>query len=255
MSEDASPEAAHEGHVVIGDIRTLDAPSEIGVLTLKFVHYPGAQQLILWLPQSGYHGYGDVTVTHNGAVIERAPVRSRLNGSVQILWDTLPWAPGSYLIVITHDDGWRHEAALQKLEPGVAPPEPEPPTPEPVSGDPIVYRDGFGKVIPDLDLEMRAGLQDKIARAFGRRIEFEGTFRGGSVVYVDGDRRISFDNEMCGGDMKCTIYIPTLKHWESATGTPLSARDEIIAFVASTVQREQASSWRYEITDTSIDFY
>ena len=107
----------HEGHVVIGDIRTLDAPPEIGVLTLRFVHYPGAQQLILWLPQSGYHGYGDVTVTHNGAVIERAPVRSRLNGSVQILWDTLPWAPGSYLIVITHDDGWRHEAALQSSNP------------------------------------------------------------------------------------------------------------------------------------------
>jgi len=49
---------------------------------LRFVHYPGAQQLILWLPQSGYHGYGDVTVTHNGALIEKATLRDRLNGSV-----------------------------------------------------------------------------------------------------------------------------------------------------------------------------
>ena len=81
-----------------------DAPAEIGFLTLRFVHYPGAQQLILWLPQSGYHGYGDVTLTRTGAVVDLAAVRDRLNGSVQILWDTLPWAPGDYVITITHAD-------------------------------------------------------------------------------------------------------------------------------------------------------
>ena len=253
MPTDAA--AVHEGHIVIGDIHTLDAPPEIGVLTLRFVHYPGAQQLILWLPQSGYHGYGDVTVTHNGAVIERAPVRSRLNGSVQILWDTLPWAPGSYLIVITHDDGWRHEAALQKLEPGVAPPEPEPPTPEPVSGDPIVYRDGFGKVIPDLDLEIRARAQVKLERTFGRRIEYEGTARAGTVIYIDPVHRIVFENELCGGELHATIYIPTIAHWEDATGAPLSLREEIVAFVAERVHQEQASTWRYRITPTAIDVY
>ena len=41
---------AHEGHIVIGDIRTLDAPPAIGAPTLRFVHYPGAQQLIRTLP-------------------------------------------------------------------------------------------------------------------------------------------------------------------------------------------------------------
>lgn len=245
----------HEGHIVIGDIRTLDAPAEVGLLTLKFVHYPGAQQLILWLPQSGYHGYGDLTVTCNGAVIEQASVRDRLNGSVQILWDTLPWPPGDYRITITHADGWRHEAALQKLEAGIAPPQPEPPPASPPSDTPIVYRDGFGKLIPNLDLDIRARVQQEVARQFARRIEYEGTLRGGSVIYIDGDRRLSFDNELCGGAMKCTIYIPSSGHWEAATGVPLAEREGIIAYVAQRVQREQASSWRYEITDTSIDFY
>ena len=253
MTTDAEP--AHEGHIVIGDIRNTDAPAEVGLLTLKFVHYPGAQQLILWLPQSGYHGYGDLSVTRDGVVIEQGSVRSRLNGSVQILFATLDWPPGDYRIVITHADGWRHEAALQKLEAGVDPPKPAPPPPEPVSDTPIVYRDGFGKVIPDLDLQIRARVQQEVARRFNRRLEYEGTLRGGSVIYIDGDRRLSFDNELCGGAMKCTIYIPSPAHWEAATGIPLAERDEIIAFVAAQVKREQASSWRYEITANSIDFY
>jgi hypothetical protein len=252
MAED---EPTHEGHVVIGDIRNTDAPATVGVLTLKFVHYPGAQQLILWLPQSGYHGYGDLTLTRDGEVIEHAAVRDRLNGSVQILFNTLPWPPGDYVITITHADGWRHEAALQKLEAGVAPPASEPPPPEPVSDQPIVYRDGFGKLIPNLDLEIRARVHEEVARRFNRRIEYEGTLRGGSVIYIDGDRRLSFDNELCGGEIKCTIYVPAAKHWLAATGIPLDERDEIIAWVAQCVQREQASSWRYEITDTSINFY
>src|SRR5262249_27699292 len=114
MSDASEP--THEGHVVIGDIRTLEAPPEIGVCTLKFVHYPGAQQLILWLPQSGYFGYGDLTVTRNGDPIKKNTARNRLNGSVQILFNTLPWAPGDYVISITHTDGWRHEMKVQKLE-------------------------------------------------------------------------------------------------------------------------------------------
>jgi hypothetical protein len=255
MSEPPPFEPGHEGHIVIGDTRTLNAPPEIGVLTLRFVYYPGAQQLILWLPQSGYHGYGDVTVTRDGALIEQATVRERLNGSVQILWDTLAWVPGDYLIKITHADGWLHEVALQKLEAGVAPPQPEPPPAPPPSDTTIVYRDGFGNVIPDMDLEIRAQAQVKLARTFGRRLEYEGTARAGSVIYIDPVRRIVFENELCRGALQATIYIPTAAHWEAATGAPLAMRDEIVAFIAQRVQHEQASNWKYRITDASIDFY
>ena len=246
-----------EGHAVIGDIRTLDAPEGVGLLTLKFVHYPGSQQLILWLPQSGYHGYGELSVTRGGDVVERGTVRDRLNGSVQILFDTLPWPPGDYAIVITHDDGWRHEASLRKLEAGVAPPAPELPPAPPVDLDasPIVYRDGFGKVIPNVDLEMREQAKAQMEHVFGRRVEYEGNVRAGSVIYIDPMHRITFSNEMCGGSLKASIEIPSVKHWVEATGASLAMRDDIVAFVAASVQRDQASSWRYRITDTSIDFY
>lgn len=253
MSEE---ESAHEGHVVIGDIRNVDAPADVKVPALKYVWYPGSQQLILWLPRPGHEGYGELVVSRDGEAIERAPVMSRLNGSVQMLFATLAWAPGGYLIAISHDDGWRHEIALQKLEAGVAPPAPEPVVPvEEAPRGPIVYRDGFGNVIPDTDLEMRAGVASKLASTFGRRLEYEGNFRAGTIIYVDGDIRIPFYHEMCGGEMKFSIDVPVVAHWQDATGTPLSQRDDIIAFVAQRVKQEQASSWRYEITGQSIDFY
>ena len=247
---------AHEGHVVIGDVRTVGGPEEAGKPTLKYVWYPGSQQLILWLPRPGHQGYGELVVSRDGEAVERAPVMSRLNGSVQILWDTLAWAPGEYLIAITHAEGWRHEIDLRKLEPGVAPPAPEPvAVVEEAPRGPIVYRDGFGNIIPDLDLEMREGMGRKLATTFGQRLEYEGNFRAGTIIYIDGETRIPFYHEMCGGEMKFSIDVPEVKHWEAATGLPLSRRDEIIAFVARRVQQEQASSWRYEITGRTIDFY
>lgn len=249
-------ESAHEGQIVIGDIRTVNAAAGAGAPTVKYVHYPGAQQLILWLPQSGYHGYGELTVTHGADVIERATVRDRLNGSVQILWNTLPWPPGEYAIAISHADGWRHEVHLHKLDAGVAPPAPEPVSPPPAEDrPPIVYRDGSGNVIPDADIEMRVGALNDLTRRLSRRLEYEGTYRAGSVIYMDGVHRITFYNEMCGGGVHAAIDIPTVEQWESATGAPLSLRDEILEFVAQRVQQEQASTWKYRITDRSIEFY
>ncbi len=108
---------------------------------------------------------------------------------------------------------------------------------------------------PDIDLEIRAQAQVKLAHTFGRRLEHEGTLRGGTVIYIDPIHRIVFENELCGGALHATIYIPAIAHWEDATGAPLSLRDEIVAFVAERVRQEQASTWRYRITPTSIDFY
>jgi hypothetical protein len=254
VSDEAHSEETHEGHVVIAEVRTVGGAADAGVPTLKFVHYPGAQQLILWLPMPGYQGYGDLTVTRGDVVVEQAHVSRRLNGSVQILWNTLAWRPGDYLIVIGHTHGWLHEVRLTKLEPGIAPPAPEPPPPEPSCG-PIVYRDGFGRIIPDLDLQMRGEAQRGIVRKFGRRLEYEGNFRAGTIHYLDGERRISFWHEMCGGDMKFSINVPTVEAWERETGAPLTERDDIVAFVAERVRLEKASTWRFEITHNSIDFY
>lgn len=253
---DPAPEPAHEGQIVIGDIRTVNGAAGAAVPTVKYVHYPGAQQLILWLPQSGYHGYAELTLTRGDDLIERAAVRSRLNGSVQILWNTLPWPPGDYAIHITHDEGWRHEVRLRKLEEGEVPLSPTPPPPPPEDDrPPIVYRDGLGNVIPNADLDMRGDAIRDLTRKFSRRLTYEGTYRAGSVIYTDGVYRIAFYNEMCGGGIHAAIDIPAAEQWEAATGAPLSLRDEIVEFVAQRVQQEQASSWKYRITDRAIEFY
>ena len=110
-------------------------------------------------------------------------------------------------------------------------------------------------MIPDVDLEIRGKVQAQLERQFGRRVEYEGNVRAGSVIYIDPMHRIVFSNEMCGGSIKVSVEIPSVAHWVDATGAPLAMRDEIVAFVAESVHRDQASSWRYRITDTSIDFY
>jgi hypothetical protein len=252
---DPAEPPAHDGQIAIGDIRTPDGPADLKLPTVKFVHYPGSQQLILWLPRPGYQGYETLTVTRDGEVIEQAEVMSRLNGSVQILFATLAWPEGDYAITITNKDGFRHEVALTKLPEGQPlPVEPPPPSPPP-SDKPIVYRDGAGKILPNEDLDLRDKIIRDVARKFTRKLEYEGNFRGGTIHYIDGDRRISFWHEMCGGDMKFTIDIPPVEQWESRTGAPLAERDDIINFVAARVKQEQASTWRYEFTANSIDFY
>lgn len=258
MAEVSEP-AAFEGQVVVGLIANHGAPAEVGALMLKAVHYPGAQQLILWLPQSGYFGYGALSVTGPADAVESTSVRSRLNGSVQILFDTLPWPPGRYRIEIGHEAGWRHVAELEKLEAGVAPPAPEPPPPPPAAEPaPIVYHDGAGNILPNVDLELRAearrNIVDMFDARFGPRLEYEGNFRAGTIIYIDAARRIRFWHEMAGGKYKFYINIPTEAGWEAETGAPLAERDAIVRFVADTVQREQASSWSFEIKDNEILF-
>ena len=245
----------HEGQVTLGVPVNRAAPAGTAVLTAKFVHYPGSQQLILWLPQDGWSGYRTFRIRGpRGERVEDSEVTARLNGRVQILVDTHPWPPGDYLVEITHVEGWSHELTLTKLEEGVAPPAPERPPAPPSDDKPIVYRDGAGKVLPNLDLEMRARELDRLAARFSRRLEFEGNFRAGTIVYIEGGIRIPFYHEMCGGGVHFSIDVPVAEKWEAETGRPLAERDDIIAFVAAETQRRQARTWNYVIRGDRIDF-
>ena len=257
MSADEDEAAAYEGQISIERIGTPSAPLEAGAPTVRFVHYPGAQQIQLWLPRSIHEdqGYQEVVLFRDGVETWRETVRQKINGSVQMLFATLDWPTGDYLIVITHKDGWRHEVALTKHEPEWKPLPPPAPPPEPPRAEPDVWRDGAGNVIPQVDLEIRAKLEADIKRRFSRKVSYEGSYRGGTIVYNDGKHTIRFDHEMCGGDLHFTIYLPTREQWQAATGTPQSERDEIIGWVAAQVQRDQAPSWKYRITAASIDFY
>jgi len=258
----AEPSVDHEGEITLGDATNSGSGALSGLLVARFVRYPGCQQLVVWLPQPGHTGYLELLVHQLGrGVCERAPVSSRLSGSVQILFDTLSWPPGEYRIDVTHAQGGCHSIALRKWPPGAAqhlngsivPPSP----PAPVAPDPrpIVYRDGFGRVVPDADLVLRQQALAALTRRFLRRLRYEGTFRAGAIVYEDGESQIRFAHEMGSGTCRLRIRIPAVAHWQSATGTPLADRDAIVAFVADCVQREQASGWRYEIAPEAILFY
>ncbi len=246
-----------EGEIVLEEPANVGAPEDAPQLSKQFVRYPGYQQLILWLPQPGRPNYAELRIIGpDGTAIEQAPVSSRLNGSVQILTDTFSWPPGAYRVEIDHVDGWRHELRMEKLEEGVAAPKPlAPPAHEEKPSDAErIYRDGFGNVIPNLDLEMRTRAMETIVAKFLRRLEFEGNARAGVIIYIEGERRIRFQHEMCIGRVKFSIDLPRPQYWEAQTGTPLADRDDIVDFVARETRRTQASSWDYEIHEDRIDF-
>ncbi len=244
-----------EGEIDLDDPVNTGAPESVGVLKAMFVRYEGCQQLTLWLPQDGQAGYERLRIRQAGGDwIEDSELADRLNGRIQILTDTFPWPPGRYRIQITHRDGWSHELRLEKLEAGIALPQPEPPPIPKSDGKPIVYRDGTGKIMPNLDLEMRARELARLADRFGRRLEFEGNFRAGTIIYIEGDVRLKFYHEMCGGGVHFSIDLPSADKWEAETGRPLADRDDIVEFVAAETQRKQARSWNYVIRADRIDF-
>ena len=120
---------------------------------------------------------------------------------------------------------------------------------------PIVYKDGFGNLIPDEDLILREKLNKELERKFSRRIEYTGNVRVGTVIYIDSDTRIEFNNEMGGGNCMVFIDIPTEAQWEAATKTPLERRKDILEYMAIVVQVQQASNCYFEIKENEIGFY
>ena len=243
-----------DGDLVLAPAQNEGAPEGTGLLRAKTAVYPGAQQLILWLPADGWSGYEALRITGpEGALMEEGPLTARLNGRVQILLDTYPWPPGAYRVEITHAAGWAHTLTLQKLEEGVAPP-PDPAPPPEASKGPFVYRDGFGNIIPDTDLEMREAALKRIAARFSRRLEFEGNARAGTIIYIDGDIRLRFYHEMCMRPVHFSIDVPPADKWEATTGQPLSERDYILNFLAEETRRCQAPSFKTIIHDNRIDF-
>jgi hypothetical protein len=271
----------YEGIIEMPKIEnTGDNADQIGTLKARFVRYPSCQQLTVWLPEYGGNGYGHYQIKEIATqkVIENGLVAQKINGSVQMLWDSIGWSAGQYLLDIEHPKGGKHCLFFNKLKAGaVVPkdkivemptasadnpslaidllPKKEPKNKEISDTMWTVYQDGFGNIIPNQDRDIREEAFKNIAASFSRRIEFEGTYRSGYVTYIEGDTRIRFLHEMYGGGYHMGIDIPTESQWEKQTNTPLSKRQEILDFLAKTVQREQAPSWKYEIRETDIAFY
>ncbi len=229
---------------------------------VRFVHYPDCQQLIIMLPSYG-RDYHMIKLADNesGKVVSERPVTDRLSGSIQLLWDTLEIAPGNYTIEISWKNGQSHLIVIQKYteeetkeRKSIVQAHQVSDEPKSNSG-PIVYRDGFGNILPNEDLEIREQAMHNIFRRFSKKLSYSGNFRGGTITYSDGEYTIDFYHEMGGGNCKMYIDIPTEDQWEIKTHVPLSERKEILEFVAERVQRDQAPSWKYEIRSDIIYFY
>ena len=93
------------------------------------------------------------------------------------------------------------------------------------------------------------------AQGTARRLTYSGDFHAGTITYTEGEVRFELWHEMGGGACRFFINLPTEAQWARFTRTPLARRGEIVAFVAETVRREKASSWRYVIEDGQITFY
>lgn len=259
------------GTILIGSIKNIQyvsASMEAGntifnpltETNVRFVHYPDCQQLIIWLTHPGRE-YGNVRLKNNTTefIVEEWPVTEKLSGNIQILWDTLMIAPGSYTIEIEYKNGWQHQIEIEKLAQGIVAtvkaPEPVAAEKEKNSDGPVKYRDGFGNILENEDMVLREKVDKDLVRKFSRHIEYEGNFRGGTIVYEDTEVRIEFGHEMGGGNCMFYIDIPDEDQWEAATKTPLSERQHIIEFVAARVKSEQASNCNYIIETASIGFY
>ena len=278
----------HEGIIEITKIKNTGKNArKIGTLTGRFVRYPNAQQLSVWLPENGWQGYGKCRImdTKTNTIVEEIAVTDKINGTVLMTWDTLHWLPGIYCLEIEHPMGGVHCLFFNKLaedeivqkekivemdtayagKPSLAIdllPKKEPKNKEISDTMWAVYRDGFGNIIPNEDRQIRDNAMASLNEIFNTapkneyaRLEYEDMGRGGYVTYIEADIRIRLWHEIGGGDCKWYIDVPKEADWEKETNTPLSRRREILLFIANGVRRDQAPSWRFEINDTSITYF
>jgi len=236
--------------------------------SVKIVHYPDCQQIILWLPEY-YSNYNSIIIKEKCTekVIFDNKIDQIISGSIQIIIDSLFIPPGTYEIIILNNSSDKHiiefikhtddyipsvkaveNTSTNELETILNQIEKE-------EKEAIIYRDGIGKIIPNVDLEMREKILNELAGKFTRKVEYEGNLRSGIIIYVENDKRVKFDTEMGGGNCLFYVFLPNKERWESTTGIPLSERDNVLEFIAISANRDQASSCYYEITEDYITYY
>lgn len=241
--------------------------AQFGLLTAQSIHYPDCQQLVIWLPQYGRSGYGSYHVRDRAtrSTIAEGEIEQILNGSTQILFDTLTWPDGNYVLEIEHCNYCTHQLHFRKQPQPTKSNKPIVPdrSSTPANDGPCkIYLDGVGNPIPNEDEVIRQKMQTQLARAFGvasddfsPQLQVEGSVRAGNVIYLEGATRIEFWYEMGGGNCKLFIDIPPTDAWKARAQTPLARRDEILTFIANEIKQQKALSWRFEISDREITFY
>lgn len=253
-----------------------EGPVDIGPaappgLVARFVRYPGCQQLQLWLPQPDHNGARRVQVRRaDGLVVDDAALHERLSGPVQLLFDTLAWPPGAYQLTVDAAPG-QPAVALALHKWAADPPAAPPPADARVDAggrgahagfggsEPApVYRDGLGRVLPDEAQRLRDTAWAQLQRRFSRQVRVHNQGRAGTVTYEERLpqlRRLHFAHEIAGGPWHWAVTVPTPARWQAETGLPLAERDELLRFVAESLQRSQGPHWAWTLTDDTIAFH
>jgi hypothetical protein len=223
---------------------------------LRIIHYPDCQQLVIMLP-AYYTAYKTIEIfkEDGGEIIYQADVNNIISGSVQIIIDSLFIPPGSFTINIIRFDEGLHKIKLRKSTPKPAPEK------IPYKGllydryGYIVYRDGFGNILPNEDLELRENLIENLQQELKPDISYFNTGRDGYLIFKEKDKSFRCEMEMGGGNAMFILYIPTAETWEAETGFLISERDRIIKLIAQTTQREQAGGATYLLGDNEIVYF
>jgi hypothetical protein len=226
---------------------------------IRFVGYPDCQQLQIWLPYPGNEYERLRLVCIPSEVIQNEwSVNEIISGSVKLIIDSSFIPPGEYRLEMEKQGHCVHTTTLTKYKEGEEPPEEEKDkateTPVPTEGY-IQYRDGWGNLIPDEDLILRGRVLQEMSDRFSRRLEYHSEGRSGTVVYVEGDKRLSFYYEFGAGECVAFIDVPVQSKWEKETGLSIERREEIIEFIAQTALRDQVSDGYYKISENAISLY
>jgi len=284
--------SVHEGIIQFRALHNVGSEaSHLACLTLRYVKYPGSQQLILWLPQEVYKGYQNFLFYQNDRLLEECPLENKVSGSVQLIIDTLTLEPGTYSIQITHTSGWRHQLDFIKLKPEA-------------SGSlelsyvtKIIRKNNFEEYLLSIAEGSLWGVLENASsgnrnaassysnsnqnytsdeeriREEGRRIleetyanmfkepspypklTFEDQDQTGIIHFIDEHLEVSFFCKMGTPPVRLEITVPASADWEQKTNIPLKKKRETMLFIASGVRKAQKVSWRFEIRDECILFY
>lgn len=228
----------YNGKVQILEIVNEGCDNTLAVPKCITVHYPDAQQLILWLSDTVFqYTTCSLTNSHNTVIIN-TPVQQFTTGTILFLFDTLPLEPETYTLTIKHTSGLSHHIHFVKKDS-----EAEIATPEPTK--PMSYLE---KLYHD-NLQHKQNPKPQHASVL-----FKNHGRSATFTYCEPGLTIDFISELGFG---CLFYIliPTRQDWEKETGTPINRRHQIIEYLAQEAQRTQRTNLVYTIEESAIYFY
>ncbi len=79
--------------------------------------------------------------------------------------------------------------------------------------------------------------------------------RGGTIVYRDEQGDINLFFEYGGGNCVVIIYVPSTDEWTSKTKRSVSARKNILAFIAEQSVKDKAPGCYYKISEHFIEIF